>query len=275
VSIVPLRKATLFGRLDDKPSALKALQDLGALHVVSLRPKAARAEVELPPGAQRALRALQYLAAVPERRKQLHHDPAFDVEALIRQVEANREALRDYRDRIDFLRARIAKLEPWGDFRLPPLSDLAGVRLWFYVVPHRYEAALEHLELPWQVAHRGNRENWVVVLSRDEPPADLLPVPRTHTGAKPLSTLRLELEQAEVEMEALLSERQALTRFLYLLGQNLARAEDRAAFTAAAGQTLDGEATFVLQGWVPEERRLRNPCPRCSTTRRLLPPART
>jgi V/A-type H+-transporting ATPase subunit I len=90
------------------------------------------------------------------------------------------------------------------------------------------------------------------VIDQNEPPGNALPVPRAHTGALSLGELYKRLDEAEVELEDAVAERQALTRWIYLMSRHLARAEDQAALSHAAAQTLVAEALFLVQGWVPE-----------------------
>ena len=81
--------------------------------------------------------------------------------------------------------------------------------------------------------------SWLI--SQKEPPEGILPVPRSHLGELPLKELRLQLEEVEIEIESLTAQRQALTRYLYLLNAHLADADNQAMLNTAATQTLDGE----------------------------------
>ncbi len=254
MSIVPLRKITLFGHVTDKSALLEELQRLGCLHLVPLREATIEEERSGPPGGEKARKALRYLVEAPNPRRQIKQDPNFDVDVLVAQVEANQQELRDLTDRRDFLEKRIQDLSPWGEFVFPHEDDLAGFKLWFYKVPHKHGAALDALKLPWQTVLRTNKDSYAVVLSQDEPEPDLLPVPRTHAGAKPLSQLHTELEDTEIAIEAAEARRGELTHHAFLLSQNLARAEDRASLRDAARHTYEVEEIFALQGWVPTDR---------------------
>jgi len=81
-----------------------------------------------------------------------------------------------------------------------------------------------------------------------------MPVPRTHTGARPLSKLRSRLDAIELEIEDLEVERSSLTRWLTLYQANIARLEDRADFLDAFVRTFDHRSMFALQGWLPADR---------------------
>ena len=253
MSIVPLKKVALCGLLKEKADLLQGLQDLGCLHLVPLRPAPAEPETAASPHAEDATKALRFLTDMKDKRKQVTRDPDFDVDRVVAEARAVQQRLRDVTDRRDFLLHRIKQVEPWGDLLFPPHAELAGHRLWFYILPAGKLKALEGVDLPWQIVHRDPRRAYVVLIAHDEPPADILPVPRTHTGALPLNELKHQLEDCEVEIEALVAERQALTRFIYLLSVNLARAEDRAMLAHASELTRDDVGLFAVQGWAPED----------------------
>lgn len=253
MTIARLKKVTLCGLLIEKTELLRGLQELGCMHLLPLRPAPAEVENVAPPRAEAAYKALRFLSDMKDRRKQVTRDPSFEVDKVIAQALDVKDRLRTTGDRRDFLEHRIATLEPWGDLDFPPHGELGGNRFWFYEVPLYKVVALEHVDLPWQVVFRDNRHAYVVVIARDEPPGDLLPVPRTHTGALPQRELKRQLEDTEVELENIVAERQALTRYIYLLSAHLAEAENAAALAHADQQTRDEERIVAVQGWVPED----------------------
>jgi V/A-type H+-transporting ATPase subunit I len=252
MSIVRLRKLTLAGLLWERMPVLERLQTLGCLHLISMVETPREPETMPPLHAVDARKALRYLGDVPDKRHQVRADRDFDMARVVTTVLASRDRLRQANDRRDSLMQHIEALTPWGDFRLPDSDVLAGRRLWFYIVPERLMSLLDDLPLTWQVVHKDNRQSWVVVIDREEPPGDALPVPRAHTGAVSLGELHKRLEEAELELEDAVAERQSLTRWIYLMSKHLARAEDQAALSHAAAQTRVAEELFLVQGWVPE-----------------------
>jgi V/A-type H+-transporting ATPase subunit I len=251
MSIVRLRKLTLAGLLRERLPVLEQLQRLGCLHLVSMVGTPREPERVPPEHAVDACKALRYLSDVPDKRHQVRAERGFAMAATVAAVLANRDRLRKANDQRDSLLQHIEALIPWGDFRLPDSAALNGCRLWFYIVPERQMHLLDELTLPWQVVHKDNRQSWVVVIDRDEPPVEALPVPRAHTGPLSLGELQRHLEEAELELEDVLAERQALTRWIYLMSTHMARAEDQAGLKHAAAQCrVEGEL-FLVQGWVP------------------------
>ena len=248
-----MTRITLCGLAREKRLVLEELQTLGVAHLVPLRTPGLLEEPRTG-HARRAYAAYYYLKDAPERRRQRTKADSFDVEAFADDVLANKEQLRALDDRRAFLVGRIATLEAWGEFHFPPLEAVAGQRLWFYVLPVKHRRALEAVTLPWQIVHKEPSRLFLVVISPDEPPADLLPVPRSRTGALPISALIEELEVVELTREAVVAERTALTRDLTLLAANLAAAENRALLDQAESMTVDQGTLFALAGWVPSDR---------------------
>lgn len=256
MSIETLQRATLAGLTTDKEAVLADLQALGCLHLIPLRPPSREPEKDPPAHAVDALTALRYLSDVPDPRRQVRRTEDFDLGATLAAVLQNKQRLRDVTDRRDALRQRVEDLTPWGDFQLPPAADLAGRKFWFYILPRRQldqtlRERLQALDLPWQVVHSDHRFVWLVVIHPEEPPRDALPVARVHAGAERLAEVQRRLEAAELDLENVQAERHALTRWRYLISAHLAAAEDSAQLRHAAAQTLDPEALFLVQGWVP------------------------
>ncbi len=251
MSIARLKKITLCGLLKEKDRVLNGLQDLGCMHLLPLRPAPAEVENVASPRAEAAHKALRFLTELPEKRRQVVRDPAFDVEKFIADALDLKQRLRDVTDRRDFLEHRITEVEPWGDLQFPPQDALDSHYLWFYVLPLAKLKSLYEIDLPWQIVRKDHRQAYVVVIAKTEPPRDMLPVPRTRTGALPVSVLKEHLEDAELELEDLVAQRLALTRYIYLLSVNLAEAENRASLSYADQQTRDQDGIVAVQGWVP------------------------
>jgi V/A-type H+-transporting ATPase subunit I len=251
MSIVSLRKLTLFGLAGEKKRILEQVQQLGCLHLVSLKP--ARIDVEKPPPTlpQEVYSALRYLERVPDRRRQVKRSEDFDLQRVVEAVLDNQRRLRALEDRIVELADRIEALKPWGNFILPPDEDLAGQKLWFYILPRQVMKGLRTRNLPWQVVHQDNQFAYVVVICPEEPPANALPGARTHTGSDSLQQVIENWEACQIEYEEVRAERVALTRWSYLIGSHLNAAEDLDARQQAATGTFDDDALFALQGWIP------------------------
>ena len=225
MSIAPLKKVTLAGPLNQKEVTLARLQRLGSMHIVPLSERAPEPEKNPSREADEAYRALRFLSVVSGARRQIRRDPNFDVQDFIARTLDLKQRLREVGDRRDFLQDRIATLEPWGELVFPPPGALGENLLWFYELPIRQRARLDDLDLPWEVIGQDNETLFVAVVSPEEPPSNLLPVERVHIGNKPHSQLVEELEDAEIELEALRADRIALTRYLTLFRAHLSEAE--------------------------------------------------
>lgn len=252
MTIAVLKKITVCGLIHEKAKVLDGLQELGCIHLVSLREPLAEPEKAAPEHPEDAYKALKFLTDCPNKRHQIMEDQAFDAEQCVTMALEVQENMRNVSDRRDFLAARIKSVLPWGDFKLPPENGLAGLKLWFYIVPLGKLHDLPEEELVWQIVHRDTRFAHVVVIAEDEPPVNAMPVIRTRTGTLSLTELKAKLNETELELEDLRAERESLTRWIVLITRNLARAEDKAGLIHAAEQTMDTGEVFAVQGWLAE-----------------------
>lgn len=250
MTIAPMLKVTLAGMARDKERAIEGLQTLGQVHLTPLR---VAGPLEAPDAEtrRRALAAFRWLSDAPSPRRPWPGDRETDLDALIAAALENKEQLRALSDRRDFLAKRVEDLAPWGDFRFPPPEDVGHRKLWFYILPVKARRALDGLAFPWTIVAKDATRLFVAVIATEEPPADILPVPRTHTGAVPLSTLQRELEDLEIQIEEAQAARAALGRWRLVLGVHLAAAEDGDDRRAAAGMSHDAPGVFAMQGWAP------------------------
>ena len=249
MSIVPLKKVSLIGILDEKEQVLAAAQKFGQLHLIPLT--SAQRELEaIPSGkASHAVEALRWLLNCPAQRRAATSPEGFDLDQVVNGALSNKRAIKACEDRRDRLTRRIREVRPWGEFRFTDLEDLGGYRLWFYVVPSAKLSEIDPSNKILQIVHQDRYRAYVVVLSPEEPTPDAMPVKRTHVGAIPLSELEHDLEQTEIELEGLQLDRQSMTKWSFLLGQNLAAARDHSARARAALETADDGRVFVLQAW--------------------------
>ncbi len=246
-------RVTIAGPLAEKAAILDALQGLGVLHAVSLKAPDPLAPIDAATR-RRAETAFRHISEAPETRRPYRSGTPFDRDAVIAEITANRLTLQKLADRRDELVARVGAVSEWGEFQFPELAALGGQRLWFYCLPVKQRAALDGLTLPWQIVGREPDRLFVVVIAPDEPPIDLLPVPRVHMGAKSLRELRDELDEVEIAIERAGAARAELTRWRRLLASELAIAEDRDACRAMAARTLDTDRLFAIEGWAPAAR---------------------
>ena len=253
MSVAPVRKVTLAGKHAQKKQTLARLQELGCMHLVRLSDKPAEPEKAVSREAQDAYKALRFLAPLEGERRQLVRDRAFDVRSFVDHVLRLKQKMREVGDRRDFVADRIETLRPWGELIFPGAAATGGYLFWFYELPVKDRAALDALDLPWQIISAEPKTLYVAVIAPDEPADDLLPVPRSHLGSEPISELEHKLIEAEVELEALHAERLGLTRYLTLLRSHMSEAETRAELDYATAQTWNDDDLFVVQGWVPED----------------------
>lgn len=260
MSITTLKKITLYGLASEKEAILSGLQSMGCLHLIPLTETVVVAEDEFS-DPKAAKEAYNHLKSCPIKRRKTHHMNTMDSDEIVTKVLANKNQLRSASDARDNLIKRIQEVRPWGDFSFPELNQLDGIRLWFYVMSHRSMVALDDsIDLPWEVVHHDYKSCYVVLLSKTEPDINLLPVKRSHVGVDSLTSLEYQLEEAEMKVEDIQSERESLTRWLYILSQIIAHKEDAHSLEDARRITHDDDQFFLASGWLPvdEEERTRH-----------------
>jgi vacuolar-type H+-ATPase subunit I/STV1 len=130
MSIVPLRKVNLFGPADRKRPVLKALHELGILHLIPFDATTGQ-DATTPVSGNRALeRAIAFLMEAPVKRRQLTEAGDADPAAVTAKVLTLHDHIRELQDRRDTLTRRIQALKPWGDIRLPSMAAIRGYRMW-------------------------------------------------------------------------------------------------------------------------------------------------
>jgi V/A-type H+-transporting ATPase subunit I len=250
MSIVRLDKVLFIGLTEDRERLLEDLQALGCMHLESF---GAESEIQNAVDTSAGAReALQFLHNCPQRRRQKKDAAHFDALETERKVHDVKQRLQALSDERDFLIKRIQDMQPWGRFVFSPLPEMNGLRLWFYVVPHRDMILLQNLSLVYEIVKKDNRFSYVVVVSENEPEG--MPVPRTHIGSRPRPELEARLEEVELAIEDVQAERAYLTRWYNLLRANITIVEDRAALDAAQNRTYCRGDMFALRGWAPNER---------------------
>lgn len=250
MAIVKLNKLTLCGFQSDKTNILAALQNLGSMHLIALQDSSINQSSSI---AEATAEAVKFLADCPLKRQQITLEQQFDLDRIVNQTLANKSRIRELTELLEALQKRIKEIEPWGDFRFPKQAALGGQHLWFYIVHLGLMHQVKQSGLIWQVVHQNNLQAYVVVISIAEPDEKIMPVPRTHVGAIPLSELRRQHADALLQLEDQHAERESLTRWLNLLSLHSCEAQNRQELQLAASVTFDKDPIFAVQGWVPAD----------------------
>ncbi len=253
MSIVALKKLTLCGLRAEQSEVLKKLQSLGGAHLFPFTNQLVSLDFDTSNSTDKVLQALNYLMQCANKRKQIKATGSFDREAVVQQTLQIQKDLRDLTDQRDFLINRIEEVKPWGDFDLSTAVNLDNIKFWFYIIPKRLMPLIKP-DLVYQVVHVDNIQYFVVVLAETEPPANSLPVPRTHTGKVSLSSLQKDLQDIELTIEDKQAERESLTRWITLITAHLLEYEDFKTLTAAEAICLAEQNLFLVQAWVPANR---------------------
>lgn len=249
MSIVKLKKITLYGCLSEKLQILNELQSLGCMHITSLYAPENILDKGDVGSLSQTWEALKYLHNCPNKLKSIKNASSFDPASIEQQVLHNKHQTEELQDEKDVVNHKIEELTPWGNFALPDPKELAGQKFWFYIIPHQEMKNINLQTICAKVVQKDNRFNYVVVVAEDEP--ELMPGTQVKLPKESLNTLNLRLDQIEFAIEDLQLERVSLTRWIDLFEKNLFGLEDQAKLATASHQTYDHHPVFALQGWIP------------------------
>lgn len=250
MSIVSLKKITLYGCLSEKLQMLDELQNLGCLHITPLYISEDLLNKQDFGSLLQTREALRYLNDCSDKLKQIKDSPSFDPASIEQQVLQNKLQIEDLRDEGDVVKRKIDELTPWGNFFLPTLAEFAGQKLWFYRVPHHEMKNLDLQTICAKIVNKDNRFSYVVVVAENEP--EFMPDGiQVKLPNESLNELKMRLDQIEFKIDELQLERTYLTRWLDLFEKNLFQLEDQALLVNASKQTYDTHPLFALQGWIP------------------------
>ena len=251
MSIVPLKKVSIFGMIADKMQALEHLQELGCMHMIPQKTSPEFREKLEDVSAEEIKRALDHLKKAGRVRHQVINEPDdFQLKDVVAEIIENRNQIRDTDDDIYYLNNRIKEIEPWGNFELPAADQFGGYRLWFYRVPHGKVKNIGEIDIPYCCVASDQRYQYIVLISESEPPADSMPVQRSRTARRSLSKLHSDLRDARLFKEDLVAKHEYLSRWLFLLSKKLARAQDQALLKKESEQVREDGGVLLLQGWV-------------------------
>lgn len=251
MTIAAFKKVTFLGLSKNKSEYLKALQELGCMHLISIRPPERPAlDTASTTLFDQIKIALRYLKESPEQGRPRLLSKNFNPDQVVSEVLENKRALRDCIDHRDFLVTRINDLSQWGHFILPTEEALDGMKLWFYKINLK-ETGLIPKDKPIHEVYRDNRYAFIVWLSENEPESVPFSEQRVHTGTVDLNTLNERLEEINEQLDDLVDKRRNLTRYRYLLSREVAQFSDRTHLNKAHEQIRDHEEFFVIQGWIP------------------------
>lgn len=246
MSIVKLKKITLYGRIEEKSSILEELQEMGCLHIIPLVTQ----ENLLEKGnlLTELQEALKYLYNAPQKLTQLENDPQFNPEKLQKDVMQNKREMEEQLDERDLLKSQIKELEPWGNFTLPPEQKIGSFTLWFYQIPYK---EMKNFNTPyWKLVGKDNLFSYVVVLA-EEDPANYMVGKQIKVPSESLEELKKRLQEVEIALEDLQMQRVRFTRWLHLFQQNYFMLADQALLHIVSKKTYDPDVIFVLQAWIP------------------------
>lgn len=247
MAIASLKKVTLVGVASEKDIALRALQELGVVHLIDISSRSVNAKSKQTDPFEDNRAALAFLEACPLQQRPLRKLPKqFQPDVAIAQVLKLKAKSEQLKDESEHIHHQIAKLEPWGEFKLPTPAELHGLQIFFYTIPTRSLKKIVEADLTYEVVSKDSRTLYVVVIADKVPDLPFSPV---SMPPESLSTLQEQLEFTLDELEKCETRRIGETRFIKLLREHLNLALDNSELLSASQKAYDDTGLFALQGW--------------------------
>ena len=243
--IVQMKKVTVLGLAHDRAATLEALRDLGVLHVKPVVPPAGTG---LEQAREKTAGLRQLLNALPTSSDAPPSDR--HVRVVIAEISELLNDRKEWQDRLDSLKAEIARVAPFGSFDPTAVEDLAkkGVVLKLYRAPAKSMLPLPDGVTAQKLAVVKADAYWV--LSANAPfewagaEEQRLPDDSLADMESEAASLRAGLAGIEVQLEKLAADRP-------LVEARLAEAEAELKLQEVRAGMGSAEAIAYVQGFVP------------------------
>ena len=243
--IVQMKKVTVLGLAHDRAATLEALRDLGVLHVKPVVPPAGTG---LEQAREKTMGLRQLLNALPTSSDAPPSDR--HVRVVIAEISELLNDRKEWQDRLDSLKAEIARVAPFGSFDPTAVEDLAkkGVVLKLYRAPAKSMLPLPDGVTAQKLAVVKADAYWV--LSANAPfewagaEEQRLPDDSLADMESEAASLRAGLAGIEVQLEKLAADRP-------LVEARLAEAEAELKLQEVRAGMGSAEAIAYVQGFVP------------------------
>lgn len=249
--IVPMSKVYVVTQNHNRDRLLKAMAQLGVVHVEPIDPgKAVAKDITV-----RAIAALSHALQILQPIEPSGDTP--DVPAL----DAAREALSIYKtiadeeDHLNTLHRKADQLALWGDIKLQQLEQLrsAGIELKFFSAAPKDLPEFE-AECTETVSEQPGREVIVAVIDRTgklQAPEGAKEIPWPTTD---LPTVKKEAAEVDASLKRNHKRMAELANLVNAIQHQLRHYQDEADFCIVQNSGLSNDALFALRGWVPSKK---------------------
>ncbi|MFP4580715.1 MAG: V-type ATP synthase subunit I [Candidatus Sumerlaeia bacterium] len=248
-----MKKITLLCLADRRDSSLKALRDLGVVHVQSIQPPAGSnidsTEARIAK-AQRCLQVWDRLEAEEPARTETSNDPIQLVEKLNNLADKRQSCL----EKRAAIQREITRVEPFGDFDPDLVKDLAEddieVRLYEALATREYDIPenLHYIKLN----EVESRVYFCLAGYAKDFPEDF-PIEQVTLPHESLGELREKLSEARKSLEDVEKEICELVKFKPSLEHYLSEEQEELEFLSVR-EGMGSEERFAwLEGFCPEE----------------------
>ncbi len=248
--IVPMMKVYLAARGCDRDELLRAVRELGVVHLTPVDPARVPEDSATAEHIQALKRAQQVLYGIEPGGE----TPALEAVEAAHEVLAIERRIVEDENRLALLHHELEQLDLWGNLRLEQIDSLrrAGVDVRVYLI-HSRDLADVRADCVAEIGEMSNGRIAVAVAGRGaswELPADAQPLP---WPARDAPTLRTEAAGFDTAIKAGHRRHAELARLVPQMRAAALRLESEAQFSQARRGGLASGDLFAVQGWIPAE----------------------
>ncbi len=246
--IVPMKKIFLLLLESEKTEALKALRDLGVVHLESLTGKSSLLE-ELTAKRDIVQRSISFLSGITVKKSSTK-DSSETIFEIAKRIVSQYEKRKNITEEIRNLEKEKERLEIWGDFNPEDIHELEGkgIRIQLFELKDDDKKNLPETVTIFPVAVRKKLTYAALIVPEGTQLPDLKEI---SLPEKSITELKTIIKEKTIEKEAVDSELETLSTALPRLNKLLEEVKSEIEFESArCSMTVEGPVAY-LSGYVP------------------------
>ena len=245
--IVPMKKLTVLCVAHDRKATLDALRELGVLHVTPVVPPAGSG---LDVAREKATGLRRLLEALPMAKDAKPTGHTFG--EVVAEIGYLLDIRKDCQERLEYLQAEVARLEPFGNFDPLQIKRLAAQNVWLklYRAPAKGAPPMPEGVTAQKMGIRKNDAYWALFGCK---PFEWAGADEQRLPEDSLTELRAEIGRLQGALEATAKEMQALAGDRPLLERLLNEAEADVQLQEVRAGMGTAESVAYVQGFIPAE----------------------
>jgi len=249
MSIVPLKKITFCGEVEDAEFITNALQESGFLHVITQNEDSDIGENYSVKTTNENIKAFNYIMHCKDKLHMVMEDPDFDGEVILDEIIELQETSEELVAKREKIEKEIENLSVWGRFEPINPEEFDNHKMWLYIIPNN---RMRHIpkDIIYHIVRVKEDGYYIVVLSENKP--ENMPTKELNFKNLSMSSLEAELEEVNEQLDDIETRRLEMTKYRYLLAHSINDLNNEAIRVEAEYKSLHDENFFILKAYIGE-----------------------